>query len=125
MKDIPSHLQCAYCERNRDRGGECNGEEKGCLFFKADKRGCIRNANLELPVRVYDEAPLINKWYDGYELFGVDTEIRVRRIFGFKWDERKGFMYIYCDCDYFVNEFHEDYKEPSKKPNLIVIKGGR
>lgn len=127
MKEIPNKLQCAYCIRNRIKGGECRAErspydESGCMIFKVDEKGCIRNKDLTIPVALYDEIPLLNVWTKGYTYNEVSTEIRIRRIEGLRWDKQSGYLYIYGNCDYYVNEYHDDYKTPKEKPNLKIIK---
>lgn len=122
MREIPSKLQCAYCRRNHSHGGECNANSNGCLFFETDKRGCIRNSNSKVPVDIYGTIPFINEWCKDYTVGGIDTEICIRRIYGISWDKRAGLLYVHCNFDYYINEFHEEYEEPSKKPNLKIIK---
>lgn len=46
-KNLPNRLECVYCTRNKEHGGECRGKspnrnEEGCLYFNFDDRGCIR-----------------------------------------------------------------------------------
>lgn len=127
MKEVPNKLHCAYCIRNRSHGGECTAErshndEQGCLIFKADARGCIRNKDLKIPVALYSEIPMLDRWYDNYTLHDVETELRIRRIHHLSWDKQSGYLYIHCNCDYFVNEYHENYTEPKEKPDLKIIK---
>jgi hypothetical protein len=127
MKEIPKKLQCAYCIRNCTHGGECTAkrspyDESGCLIFKADEKGCIRNKDLKIPVALYNEIPIVDRWCDNYTLCGVETELRIRRIHYLSWDKHSGYLYIHCNCDYYVNEFHEDYTEPKDKTILKVIK---
>lgn len=127
MKEIPTQLQCAYCKRNNTHGGECT-EVKSyydpytCLFFTADERGCIRNTDLKVPIELYSNIPLIGEWNSNYVLNGTDTEIRINKIYGLSWDKKAGILLIHSNCDYYINEYHEDYKEPSKKPVLKVVK---
>lgn len=127
MKEIPNRLQCAYCLRNRTHGGECSSQqspygERGCLIFKPDERGCIRNADLRIELPLYHDFPLLNTWCDYWEYRGVDTEIKINRIYGFKWDSKRGYLIVSCNCDYFVNEYHENYEEPKEKPYLRIVK---
>jgi hypothetical protein len=127
MKEIHNRLQCAYCIRNHIKGGECRAErspydESGCLIFKADKKGCIRNKDLKIPVALYSDIPKVKVWSNNYELNGVETEIRIKRINYLDWDKKSGYLYIYCNCDYYFNEFHKDYVEPKDKSILKVIK---
>lgn len=127
MKEIPNRLQCAYCIRNYSHGGECQGKNtnsdlEGCLVFKADEKGCIRNSDFRISIALYKDFPLLNTWCDYWQLNEVDTEIRVKRIYGFKWDAKIGALIVSCNCDYYINEYHEDYEEPKQKPNLKIIK---
>jgi hypothetical protein len=127
MKEVPTKLQCAYCIRNSKHGGECRAErspydQSSCLIFKADERGCIRNKDLKIPVALYNEVPIIDKWCNNYEFNGVETELRIRKIYHLSWDKQSGYLYIHCNCDYFVNEYHENYVEPKNKPDLKIIK---
>lgn len=127
MKTIPNRLQCSYCIRNYTHGGECSGkkvayDEKGCMVFKADERGCIRNRDLNIKIPLYYDFPFLNTWTDEWTLNDVDTNIRILKIYGFKWDTKTGELIVSCNIDYFVNEYHEDYKEPKQKPNLKIIK---
>lgn len=127
MNEIPSQLQCAYCIRNTGHGGECTSKKStydvsGCLIFKADEKGCIRNKDFGIRIKMYQDFPLLNTWYDYWQLNDVDTEIRVTRIYGLKWDIKTGELIVQCNCDYYINEFHEDYKEPKQKPNLTIVK---
>ncbi|MBV4417177.1 hypothetical protein KM789_13270 [Clostridium tyrobutyricum] len=127
MKKVPNRLQCAYCIRNCTHGGECNGQNspsdiQGCLVFKLDKRGCIRNRDVRIPVPLYGSIPRLDEWCDDYTLNEVDTELRIKRIYGFDWDTKSGYLMVRCNCDYFINEFSEDYIEPKSKAILKVIK---
>jgi len=124
---IPDNLECAYCKRNPDRGGECRREKFnqiiGCLAFDYDQRGCIRSGDMTLPIPIYQEIEAIGMWWTGWEYKGIETEIRVRKIFGFKWDVKAGLLFIKCGCDYFVNEYDMGYQKETK-PKLTVLKGG-
>lgn len=127
MKTVPNRLECAYCIRNYLHGGECKGkesinDESGCLVFKADEKGCIRNANIRIPIPLYGEFPTLNVWNDNYMVGGVDTQIRMKGIYRLSWNTKKGLLYIHCNCDYYINEFHEDYTELKDKTILKVIK---
>ncbi len=127
MKEIPSQLQCAYCIRNTRHGGECTGKKaaydvSGCLIFKADEKGCIRNGDFRIRIVLYQDFPLLNTWCDYWKLNDVETEIRVTRIYGLKWHTKAGELIVQCNCDYYINEFHENYKEPKEKANLKIVK---
>ncbi|MBX4259773.1 hypothetical protein KTC96_24925 (plasmid) [Clostridium estertheticum] len=127
MQEIPKQLQCAYCIRNSNHGGECSYQkstydESGCLIFKVDERGCIRNTDFKLPFILYQEIPPLREWCDTWQLNEVSTEIRINRIHGLTWDSKAGNLIVHCSCDYFINEYHEDYVKPTKKPVLTVIK---
>lgn len=127
MKPIPNRLECAYCIRNNSHGGECSSQrspydEKGCLIFKPDERGCIRNDDIKIPVPLYHDFPLLNTWCNDWQYKGVDTEIKINRIYGLRWNGKKGLLIVYCNCDYFVNEYHENYEETKDKPILKLIK---
>lgn len=127
IKDIPNRLQCAYCIRNRSHGGECYAQktindEKGCLVFKPDPKGCIRDSDFKISVPLYYEFKPLNTWWDDWEVNGVDTEIRINRITGLTWDTKQGNLIIYCNCDYYVNEYQDDYVKPGEKPNLKIVK---
>jgi hypothetical protein len=127
MKEIPNKLQCAYCIRNRTHGGECTTQkpvcdEKGCLIFKPDERGCIRNTDLKIKIPLYHDFPLLNTWCDYWTIRGVDTEVKVNRIYGISWDNKKGNLVVHCNCDYFINEYHDDYKESDDKSILKIVK---
>ena len=126
MKEIPNRLQCSYCIRNRTHGGECSSQrssydEKGCLVFKVDEKGCIRNGDLKIPIPLYHDVPVLNIWCDDWQYKGVETEIRINRINCLRWNTKQGTLIIYCNCDYYVNEYHEDYVEKIEKPNLRII----
>ena len=125
MKEIPNQLQCAYCIRNKRYGGECivkNNPIAGCLIFRADERGCIRNADFKLPFPLYHEIPPLKTWSDDWQIGGIDTEVKINWINHLDWDTKRGILIVYCNCDYFVNEYHDDYKTPKEKPNLKIIK---
>lgn len=127
MKEIPSQLQCAYCIRNSSHGGECTGKKSaydvsGCLIFKADEKGCIRSGDFRIRIGLYQDFPLLNTWCNYWQLNSVDTEIRVKRIYGFKWDTKTGELIVHCNCDYYINEYHDDYKEPKQRPNLQIVR---
>lgn len=125
MSNIPARFECAYCTRYKLHGGECFGKESnkdsGCLFFRMDNRGCIRNRDLKLSVPIYHEIPKVGVWNDDWKLNEVDTEIKINKINALDWDPRRGNIIIFCNIDYFINEFHEDYKE-NQKSNLKIIK---
>lgn len=127
-KDFPNRLECAYCPRYYIKGGECNGKdinrnEEGCLFFKYDKRGCIRRKDIKIPIEIYEDIPPIAIWeHDRWTLFGKETSIKIHSIKGLNWDKRRGLLFIYADCSYYVDEFSESYIEEESKPKLRVIK---
>ena len=127
MKEIPNRLQCAYCIRNRTHGGECTSQkspydEKGCLVFKVDEKGCIRNGDLKIPIPLYHEIPVLNTWCDDFQYNDIDTSIKIKRIYNLAWDTKKGVLIIHCDCEYRINEYHDNYVENNKKPSFKVIK---
>lgn len=125
MAEIPSRLQCAYCLRNQTHGGECEKrkfDDIGCLIFKIDPKGCIRSGDLKIPLPLYKALPPIGKWMDDYTVYGVDTLIRITRIWGLSWDTKKGYLIIHASCDYYVNEYSKKYKKESNKPDLKIIK---
>ncbi len=126
MKKVPNRLECAYCLRHFTHGGECKGKEhnndvSGCLIFKFDERGCIRNKDLRLQFPLYREIPPLGCWSSGWEKNGNDTEVKIRNIYGLTWDNRGGYLNVHCNCDYFVNEFLEGDSD-SNKPVLKIIK---
>jgi len=132
MKQIPNRLECAYCIRNSDRGGECSSrlysekqhsDLQGCLAFKADERGCIRNSDFKISVPLYNAFPFTNAWSTDWLVDGKDSPVRIRIIYGLTWDTRSGNILVHCNCDYFVNEFADDYKCGNKKPMLKLVKG--
>jgi hypothetical protein len=125
MKEIPSRLQCAYCLRNHTHGGECYHQkfsDTGCLAFSLDEKGCIREQDIKITVPLYRDIPQINVWNDGWEMNGVETKVKISRIQNLNWDIKKGNLIIYCNCIYYVNEFHESYKDGDNKPKLRIIK---
>lgn len=125
MKEIPTRLQCAYCLRNNTHGGECYHQkfnDTGCLAFLLDPKGCIREADIKITVPLYREIPLINSWNNGWEMNGVETEVRVKTIRNLQWDNKKGNIIMYCRCEYYVNEYHENYKDSQSKPKLRIVK---
>jgi hypothetical protein len=127
MRDLPNRLECAYCIRNHEHGGECRSpkyDDVGCLIFKPDPKGCIRRTDLRLEIPLYKEIPPLKTWWDEWKINGVATEINIRQINALKWDKRNGKLIIYCHCLYYENEFGEDYEEPKEKPKLKVLQGG-
>lgn len=126
MERMPTELECAYCIRNTNRGGECPQGKKnnsyGCMIFKPDPRGCIRWGYFEIPFPLFKEIPSLNTWNKGWYINEVDTEIKITNIREVKWDREKQKIIICCDLNYFINEYHEDYKDPMEKPKLRVIK---
>lgn len=131
MKEIPARLQCSYCIRHRDHGGECLIPQNisqsgggGCLGYKQDPLGCIRHKTTKLPFPLYFKIPLVGQWSDVWEINGLDTKVRMTRIRGVEWESNKGRLLIFCDIDYYINEYSPDYVEPTSKPKLTLIKGG-
>jgi hypothetical protein len=127
MIDIPGPLQCSYCIRNYTHGGECRNpyvksSEGGCLAFKLDSKGCIRENDFRIEFPLYYEIPPLNAWVNDWTINGADTEICITQIHGIKWDTKKGFLILHCRCKYYINEYDEGYKEPDKKSNLKLIK---
>jgi len=94
----------------------------GCLIFKTDPRGCIRNDDLKIEFPLYSEIPPLNTWCDHWSLNGVDTEISIKNIKALNWNVKRGSLIIHCWCEYYVNEYHENYVEPKKKPKLKLVK---
>jgi len=122
--DIPTRLQCYYCIRNYTHGGECTKpkrDDTGCLVFKADPRGCIRQEDIGLRIPLFYKLPPVGAWDKGWTMGGVDTEVRISRIYGIDWDQKKGKLILHCRCEHYVNEYHEDYKKPGKKPLLKLV----
>lgn len=124
MKEIPSQLQCAYCIRNSSHGGECHTDKNvsGCLVFKADEKGCIRNGDRIIRFPLYRSIPPLNIWNDGWTLNKVSTEIRIKRIYSLDWDTNAGELLVSCNVDYYINEYHEDFKEEKKNNYLRIVK---
>lgn len=127
MKQIPIRLECAYCLRNSSHGGECSGkpshnDEKGCLVFKVDTRGCIRSGCFSIGFPLYYEFLPLKTWWKNWQINNVETEIKINKIHGLNWDTKKGELIVHCDLEYFVNEYHEEYIEPVKKSHLKLIK---
>ena len=129
MKEIPGRLQCAYCERNYRHGGECHRpsvkeSEGGCLAFKADPKGCIREADLRLAYPLYYDIPPLNTWDDNWTINDRETAVAITRVKGIKWDKRQGQLILYCECRYYVNDFSENQTEPqpNEKPKLKRVK---
>lgn len=131
MKPIPNVLECAYCKRNYTHGGECHGKDfnsqQGCLGFKADERGCIRNKNVVIEVPIFSPIPQLFQFWDrNYQIDGRDTEIYINKIYMLSWDKQRGLLLIHCNCNYYINEFADDFKESTgnNKPVLRAIEGG-
>ena len=127
MKDIPARLQCGYCERNFRHGGECQrpsiqGSEGGCLAFRLDPKGCIRQKDFILSFPLFYDIPLLKMWDDNWTINGMSTEMCIERIYGIKWDTKKGQLILYCECKYYINEFRDNYVEPKEKPKLRRVK---
>jgi hypothetical protein len=125
MPEMPSRLQCAFCQRNHRHGGECyrdKFDDTGCLAFLPDPKGCIRNGDARLHIPLYYKFPPLSTWCSDWTMNGVDTEISIRHIKGLDWDVKKGYLIVYCNYDYYINEYHEDYQSPKNKPVLKVVK---
>lgn len=125
MKEILSRLQCAYCLRNHTHGGECYHQkfnDTGCLAFIADEKGCIREEDINIIVPLYRDIPQINVWNDGWEMNGVETKVIISRVQSLKWDTKKGSLIICCRCNYYINEYHENFKAGNEKPKLRIVK---
>jgi len=121
---IPNRLECAYCIRNYTHGGECQKpkyNDTGCLAFKADPKGCIREDDLKIEVPIYFNFPPLGVWGDSWTMNEVDTEIKIKYVKGISWNKRRGTLVLHCRCEYYVNEYHEDYKQPKKKPVLKLV----
>ncbi|NYC04393.1 hypothetical protein [Clostridium beijerinckii] len=130
-KDLPNRLECAYCKRNNKHGGECPGKdinrnETGCLFFSIDEKGCIRNIDSSIPFDLYSEIPPIGMWkHDIWTVYEQDTSIKINKIYGFSWDERKGLLKVKCNYDYYINEFSEEYQKERSKPDLRLLSSNK
>ncbi|PSM54947.1 hypothetical protein C4L39_25475, partial [Clostridium diolis] len=66
-KNLPNRLECAYCSRCHNHGGECQGKsvnrnEDGCLYFIIDEKGCIRNIDQSIPFNLYSDIPPVGMW---------------------------------------------------------------
>jgi len=127
MDSIPGRLQCAYCQRNDSHGGECTKpmnkpSDGGCLVFLLDQKGCIRNTDMDISVPLYYKVFPLKTWWDEWTINGADTKIRINRINGIGWDSKKGHLLIYCNCDYYVNEYDEKKQADIGKPKLKLIK---
>lgn len=126
-QELPNRLECSYCKRNREHGGECltkdmNRRETGCLYFTMDERGCIRNTDSSISFSLYREIPYLNMWDTGWSVYGNETEIKIKKIYGLSWDQRKGILKVKCNYDYYINEFSEGYQKEKNMPDLKVIK---
>jgi len=128
VNKLPNILECAYCIRNSQHGGECHGKpvnhEKGCLGFERDNRGCIRSGDFLLSVPILYDFPLLNVWNQEWQIHGYDTEMRVKKIYGIRWDKGNGELLVSCNCEYFIDEFAENHQgeKPEPKAVLKVIK---
>lgn len=71
---------------------------------------------------MYTDIPLVGTWCDYFRMGGLDTEVRIQEIYGLKWNSKKGSLIISCRLDYYINEYHEDFKRPDKKSELTLIK---
>lgn len=121
---IPTRLQCYYCMRNYTHGGECQKpkrDDTGCLVFKADPKGCIRQDDLRIEVPMFYNFPPLDTWDDSWTMNGVDTELKIVRVNGISWNKQRCTLILHCRCEYYVNEYHEDYKKPDKKPVLKLV----
>jgi len=125
VQEIPARLECAYCIRNQCHGGECKKQhhfdynEKNCLVFKMDPRGCIREGNTTISIPLYENIPPLNVWSDDWVLCDVETAIRILEIKALNWNAKKGCLVIHCRFEYYINEYHPDY---SKKAMLKLVK---
>lgn len=126
MKDIPAHLECAYCERNYNVGGECRSNErlKGCLAFKLNPLGCIKNMQTCLGVPLYYDVPAIGIWNEEWTINGLATKFKINEYLGIKWNSKKGLLRLFVRISYFENEFAEDFLKKNVAPELKLIKGG-
>jgi hypothetical protein len=129
MEKVPVMLECAYCIRSRSHGGECTNDRNrnnGCLAFKLDPRGCIRDATGRLSFPLFYDIPPENVWDDNWTVHGKDSQIRIDHIYAIKWDKTKGYLIIHCRYSYFINEFDEEVKKnkdrSEMKAKLKVIK---
>lgn len=119
-------VQCAYCIRNRQHGGECNGKQdlKSCTLFKQDSRGCIRNTDTRLEIPLFFQITPLNVWSNDWEIKGHDTEVKINRIYGLDWDKTKGLLRLHCNIDYYINDLEENEDKPISKVIFKVIDGG-
>jgi hypothetical protein len=125
MTNIPVMLECAYCRRSCSHGGECErrNNNQGCLYFKLDPRGCIRREEIKIPFNLFEDIPPLDTWESGrWTIYGNETDIKINRIKALKWDQKRGLIYVYADCSYFINEFSDEYKKEQNKPKLKIIK---
>lgn len=115
-------LQCAYCIRNKNHGGECSGKQdlKSCILFKKDPKGCIRSADTKLEIPLFFKFTPLNVWSDDWEIKGHDTKIRINRIYGLDWDQTKAKLIIYCNIDFYINDL-----EKYEKPVFKIVEGGK
>lgn len=121
--NIPNKLECAYCKRNFTHGGECQSpmnSDRGCLAFKLDPQGCIRRGHSRISIPVFSSIPAIGEWNDNYQLSGMDTRIKIVKIIGLEWNQRKGTLIVICEFDYYINEYSENYRKPTK---LKLVQG--
>lgn len=132
MKNVPNRLECAYCTRNRNKGGECStrtystkeySDLQGCLAFKADKRGCIRTKDFRVLIPMYQEFPFVDSWTTDFLVDDNSNPVKINKIYGITWDSRGGNIAVHCNCDFFVNEYANDYKDENKEPMLRLVKG--
>lgn len=129
-KDLPNRLECSYCKRLCTHGGACSGksrsDETGCLYFLMDERGYLKREDLRLPYPLYSEIPPINTWInDQWTLYGQDTSIKMIKIKGLTWDSQGGYLIVWADCEFFINDLCKEYKEALSKPKFKVLKGGK
>nr|WP_236886756.1 hypothetical protein [Clostridium beijerinckii] len=80
-----------------------NINEDGCLYFRMDENGCIRNSDQNIPFNLYSDISSVGMWRDVWTIYNQDTKIRINTIYTLSWNERKVLLYIKCNFDYFIN----------------------
>lgn len=135
---IPISKECLYCKNNYKHGGDCETKSSSriklnfnqpCFNYEFDKRGRVKFGEGWFPFQLFKDLPRLGEWRSDWKMNGYPDKkliVRFRKFLHLKWDKDRGYLFIYAEYDYMVNDLDGDPLEKIEyvieKPVLTLIK---